>query len=327
MAEGSLKSVEPTVAAHVELVIRRIGEEMANRGAADVLKWWMFMATDVIGALTFGESFRMLEQGRVSTISSACPAPSNNRKPSEYSEEIAKVAPLAAIRSTFPSLIPLTNILPVPFLNRARRAGHRITEYASASLDRYQRLLHSDPTRAQHTLFTNIYKAKEADNLTSDEVKATAMAYMIAGTDTTANSLTYLIWSVCKHPAVKSQLLKELQSLPEGYQDAHLKDLKYLNHVISETLRLYSAAPSGLPRVVPSGGADLVGHWLPAGTVVCAQAYTMHRQPDIFPDPEEFRPGRWSEPSKEMKDAYMPFGRGGRGKGLYFFSESSRCLS
>lgn len=235
-------------------------------------------------------------------------------KPSQYSEDMAKIAPLGAIRSTFPSLIPLTKIVPIPFLTAARAAGGRLVNYSTSSLERHRRLQDSDPTRAQHTLFSNIYKEAESDGLTSDEVMLTAMAYIVAGTDTTANTLTYLIWSVCKHPYVKAQLLKELQSLPGNYQDSHLKDLPYLRCVISETLRLYSAAPSGLPRVVPQGGADLVGHWLPAGTVVCTQAYSMHRDRDIFASPEEFRPERWGEPSREMKDAYMPFGRGGRGK-------------
>lgn len=67
MSEGSLKSVEPTVAAHVDVVVRRIGEETGSRGAADVLRWATYMATDIIGELTFGESFRMLERGKVSS--------------------------------------------------------------------------------------------------------------------------------------------------------------------------------------------------------------------------------------------------------------------
>lgn len=244
------------------------------------------------------------------------------RQPSQYSEDISKVAPLAAIRSTFPSLIPLTNILPLGVLNAARKANQRIIKYAATSLDRYQRVLHSDPTRAQHTLFTNIYKAKEADNLTSEEVQWTAMAYMIAGTDTTANTLTYLIWSVCKRPTVRSRLVEELQTLPKEYQDGNLKELNYLSNVISETLRLFSAAPSGLPRVVPQGGAELAGHWLPAGTVVCTQAYTMHRDSNIWTEPEEYRPERWRDVSKEMKDAYMPFGRGGRGESQLLVSRT-----
>lgn len=47
------------------MAINRMDEEMGKRGAADVFKWWLFMATDVIGELSFGESFRMLEAGEV----------------------------------------------------------------------------------------------------------------------------------------------------------------------------------------------------------------------------------------------------------------------
>jgi len=43
-----------------------MGEEMKTRGAADVLKWWLFMASDIIGELSFGESFHGLEHGEVS---------------------------------------------------------------------------------------------------------------------------------------------------------------------------------------------------------------------------------------------------------------------
>lgn len=66
LSESSLKSVFPHVDDRVRLAIQRIGEETKSRGAADVFKWWRFMTTDVIGELTFGESFRMLELGHVS---------------------------------------------------------------------------------------------------------------------------------------------------------------------------------------------------------------------------------------------------------------------
>lgn len=48
------------------MTISRIAEEMQSRGVADVFKWWLFMVTDIIGELSFGESFRMLEAGEVS---------------------------------------------------------------------------------------------------------------------------------------------------------------------------------------------------------------------------------------------------------------------
>jgi cytochrome P450 len=68
MSNSSIKLLEPAITAHVHLAIYRIEEEMGVRGAADVYKWWMFMATDIIGELCFGDSFRMLEHGQVSAL-------------------------------------------------------------------------------------------------------------------------------------------------------------------------------------------------------------------------------------------------------------------
>jgi cytochrome P450 len=61
MSEASL--VEAVVQERAELAVQKIGEETEREGKADVMKWWMFFSTDVIGELTFGDSFRMLEQG------------------------------------------------------------------------------------------------------------------------------------------------------------------------------------------------------------------------------------------------------------------------
>lgn len=69
LSETSLKAVHPIVEQRVELAIERMKQEMQTRGAADVFKWFLFMATDVIGELTFGESFRMLERGEASSNS------------------------------------------------------------------------------------------------------------------------------------------------------------------------------------------------------------------------------------------------------------------
>jgi cytochrome P450 len=64
-SEASIERHESVVMDRVNLAIQRIAEEAKTRGAADVYKWWLFMATDVVGELSFGESFRMLEYGKV----------------------------------------------------------------------------------------------------------------------------------------------------------------------------------------------------------------------------------------------------------------------
>ena len=64
MSESSLKHYLPVVTSHVDLTISRMKEELNKQGHIDIWKWWMFMTTDVIGELTFGESFRTLQQGK-----------------------------------------------------------------------------------------------------------------------------------------------------------------------------------------------------------------------------------------------------------------------
>lgn len=96
-----------------------------------------------------------------------------------------------------------------------------------------------------------------------------------------------------------------------------VKDLPYLEAVISEGQRLHSTIGAGLPRVVPAGGATVLGHRFEEGTCLSVPIYHLHRDESIWgPDAPEFRPERWIEASperkKEMTDAFAPFSVGPR---------------
>lgn len=70
-SDAALQTFQPAIEQRIRLTMQRIAEENKTRGTADVFKWWLFMATDIIGELSFGESFRMLEQGKVSVSQAA----------------------------------------------------------------------------------------------------------------------------------------------------------------------------------------------------------------------------------------------------------------
>ncbi|KAI1809246.1 cytochrome P450 [Poronia punctata] len=273
-------------------------EEHETRGAADVYKWWLFLTTDVIGELSFGASFRMLENGKIN----------------QYAVDLQSAGRIASYRSAFPTLFKycVRFGLSLPLLEQARGLGIRMRKYAQESLQRHRDVVAEHGVDAKPTLFTKVWVAEETDTITSDEIQNNAQAYIIAGSDTTSNELTYLVWAVCRRPDVKSRLLGELATLPDDFQYEQLRQLPYLNHVIDETLRRYPTAPAGLPREVPLGGAQVCGHYIPAGYTVATQAYTMHRNQAVFPEPEKFDPSRWENPTQAMKDSFMPFGAGSR---------------
>lgn len=128
-------------------------------------------------------------------------------------------------------------------------------------------------------------EAGEKSDLTPEKVQAEAGNLIVAGSDTTSVTLTYLVWVVLRRPDLQARLEEELAGLGDEFDDAALEKLPLLNAVIDETLRLYGAAPGNLPRSVPPSGATFGGFFVPGGTVVETQAYTLHRHPNVYPDP------------------------------------------
>ncbi|KAF5878449.1 putative benzoate 4-monooxygenase cytochrome protein [Botrytis fragariae] len=295
MSESSLKHVEVFIRRNIDLAVKGITEEMSQRGAADVFKWWMFMATDVIGELSFGESFKMLESGK--------------SQKNQYILDIETNGLAGGIRGTFPFIVKVSNVIPIPVFKAAAASAKRLRQYGEQSIERSKRV--AAETESHPMLLKKLFRSDE-NGLSDKDVVDNAMSFIIAGSDTTANTMTYLTWAVCKHPQVRDALVEELRSLPPDFTDQDLRGLTCLNNIIKETLRLYCAAPSALPRIVPAEGVEFLGHRLPGGTTVSTQAYTLHRKPEIFPNPESFEPRRWTNPSKEMKDAFMAFGGGSR---------------
>lgn len=205
-------------------------------------------------------------------------------------------------------------LLQIPVLKRAAQAAPRIRSHALNSVQVYDRLRQEDPTSVRQTLFTKVFDAGEDGKLSFEEIVTNAQGYIIAGTDTTSTTLTYLVWCVCSRLALRDALVQELSNLSPDLSDFDLKTLPLLNNIINETLRLYAPTSSALPREVPAGGAHLAGHWMPEGTTVSCQAYTLHRDPSIWKDPNTYDPSRWDDPTKEIQSAFMPFGAGSRSK-------------
>ena len=96
------------------------------------------------------------------------------------------------------------------------------------------------------------------------------------------------------------------------------QSLPYLEAVIREGLRISMANPTRLPRVAPPQGFNFTAkagkqYFIPGGTLVGLQIYTLHFNPDVYPDPFAFKPERWLEgPTKEMQRDWIPFGLGPR---------------
>lgn len=94
---------------------------------------------------------------------------------------------------------------------------------------------------------------------------------------------------------------------------ADVQTLPYFSGVIKEGLRLAMANPTRFSRIVSSNGLKMQGlPSIPAGTNVGMSAYTLHFNSKVFPNPHEFLPERWLEPTPEMLRDSIAFGIGPR---------------
>ncbi|CAN1131156.1 Xanthotoxin 5-hydroxylase CYP82C2 [Linum perenne] len=150
-------------------------------------------------------------------------------------------------------------------------------------------------------------------------IKSTAMAVIIAAADTTSVTLTWMLSNLLNNRRALTLLQQEIDTKvgkDRIVQDSDLENLTYLHAVIRETLRMNPAGPISVPRVA-SEDITIRGYHVPKGTRFFANFWKLHRNPEIFTEPNEFRPERFHD--KEVKVdiygrdfEYLPFGTGRR---------------
>jgi cytochrome P450 len=159
-------------------------------------------------------------------------------------------------------------------------------------------------------LLAMLLAARDEHGALSDaEVRDQAVTFLLAGHETTALGLTFALFELGRAPALRERLRAEADA---AGPEASLESLPFATQVVQESLRLYPPAYALSREHVD--GTTLGGVDLPAGTVVIAAPWTLHRDARWHPDPLAFKPERWT-PEYEQSlptGAYLPFGLGPR---------------
>ncbi|KAK2055054.1 cytochrome P450 [Colletotrichum caudatum] len=155
--------------------------------------------------------------------------------------------------------------------------------------------------------------------VTPEYVRAQLLSMILAGRDTTASTLSALFWILARDGAVMGRLRREVDEL-RGRRPSweEMKDMKYLNMVLKEILRLHPAVVSmsrctARDTSLPVGGGPdgKAPVFVPKGTMVRWSIYHLHRRKDLYgEDADEFRPERWEE--RRPTWDYVPFSGGPR---------------
>ncbi|XP_029102591.1 cytochrome P450 3A30-like [Scleropages formosus] len=229
--------------------------------------------------------------------------------------------PLFLIVAFFPFIVPLLEKLNFSFFPSS------VTDFFYASLrkikaERKTKVHKNRVDLLQLMVDSQIPENGSAKNdneslkgLTDHEILSQSMIFIFAGYETSSTSLTFLAYNLATNPDVMKKLQNEIDKVfpnkaPVTYDE--LMQMKYLDMVFNETMRIFPVG--GRIERVCKKTVEINGITIPKDTIVMIPIYPLHRDPDLWTDPEVFKPERFCKENKESIDpyAYMPFGAGPR---------------
>ncbi|XP_077212098.1 labd-13Z-ene-9,15,16-triol synthase, chloroplastic-like [Tasmannia lanceolata] len=155
--------------------------------------------------------------------------------------------------------------------------------------------------------------------LTVTNMKAMFLDVVIGGTDTTSTTVEWTMTEIIRHPEIMKKVQEEINEvvgLNKLVEESHLPKLNYLEAVIKEAQRLHPAGPFLVPQK-PSQSCVVGGYQIPQDTKVMLNVWAIHRDPEIWDNPLEFKPerflgdyGKFDFRGNDFR--YLPFGSGRR---------------
>ncbi|KAG9527480.1 benzoate 4-monooxygenase cytochrome P450, partial [Aureobasidium melanogenum] len=297
-SDKSLRDQERLITEPIDLFIDQIGKKGDCPQGIDIVMWFNLMTFDIIGSLAFGESFGGLESAKFHEwIQLAV----GSMKQGALGDSLGRYPTIAAlVKRLFPGIID-------KILQDTRK-------HEAHTINLVRRRLKKDSDRPD--FLTRIIEEREAHGISDSQIAAHSSDFIIAGSETTATTLSCATYYLLRDPAIYDELRKEIRSAFSSYGEinsASSSKLKLVNAICLEAMRMYPPLPFALPRVVPDGGDSVDGYMLPEGIIVSTNPFAASMSSANFKDPFKFAPKRWlGTNNQDDLEAAQPFSYGPR---------------
>lgn len=247
-SEQALRDQEPIIGQYFDLLIRKLHQQIRDPagGKVDLVKWFNFTTFDVIGDLCFGEPFGSLES-------------------EDYHFWIAKI--FSGIKFTrfvrIGNSYPYLGLVVRSILNLAPQINGR-TKHMKYTSDATDKRMATKIDRKDFMSY--VLRYNDEKGMTLDEIKQSFDVLLTAGSETTATLLAGTTYHLLNHSATLKKLVDEVRAAFPSQEDITITStaqLRYLNAVIQEGLRIYPPAPGTFPRHILSEGDVIDGHFVP----------------------------------------------------------------
>ncbi|RWA06192.1 hypothetical protein EKO27_g8918 [Xylaria grammica] len=312
-SKARIRSRNDDLQAIVDGISKRLSTEYAGTGKVfNVTFMWSAMASDIIMEIAFA---------RPTDFSSAPDFTS------PYAQAIAQAVNAAHVMTHFGFLVTALNSLPDMVLALLMPSFKPVLRFRKEMARQIQGFLDGENATSKEPSHPTIFHdALSADlpleDMTLSRLQQEAMAVNGGAVETTSWALTVAVFHIVNNPSINSRLKTELVSaMPDPTKILpwnELEELPYLSAVIMEALRLSFGSVQRLPRVNRLGSLKYQDWTIPPNTAVSMDAYHMHMNETVFPNPTEFQPDRWlGDPKgpgglRPLSSYMVSFSRGAR---------------
>ncbi|MEV8100533.1 cytochrome P450 [Kitasatospora sp. NPDC085879] len=230
-----------------------------------------------------------------------------------FLSEIQSALPIVLRGIALRTILPIDRLekFPLPESRRFKAAKNSLRSAVDQVIDRYRMggIDHGDLL----SMMLTAQDVRTGESMTNDEVAAEVMTTIIAGTESSALTLSWFFHEISQRADVERRILSEVESVMDGWSISFssLPYLTYLRRALTETLRLHCPIWIFMRRSKES--VDLGGCTLPAGAEILISPYALHRDEAYYSSPLSFDPDRWT--GKEMaarSGTFIPFSAGSR---------------
>ncbi|OJD31473.1 cytochrome p450 [Diplodia corticola] len=299
-SKRTIAGIYPLVLERISCISQKISERLGT-GPINIVDAYRCLTVDIISAYSFGITLDL-----------------TNEAPENFKADYLRIfdAALGVQKQIYNN--PLKrDILPnLPFwaimvLDKRARNVVKMFKHAAMCLQ----LVKERTTKVSYPVMFDML-----DQYSDLEKISEAMSVLIAGSDTTAYTLSVGTFHILNAPEAREKLEKELREhIVDPDQMPSLGDLENLPYLVAcmkESLRVSMPVSGRLPRVVPADGPPMVidGQVIPPGAIIGCSAYSVHYDESVWgPDAREFRPERWlTDDAKHLANYLVTFSKGSR---------------
>ncbi|RDA82760.1 hypothetical protein CP532_2030 [Ophiocordyceps camponoti-leonardi (nom. inval.)] len=301
-SKKAIQALEPMISDKIEKLCQKM-EAFAQDGTVlSLKKAFAAVTVDIISEYTYGFSLNCLDEP-------------------EFRNDIQKgVASLTSLTHILKFIPFLSFVATVPesLLSKTSPAARTIVALKESLRKKSREVLENPAEIRQdtHALFHALDKeplslGDEGHKRLADE----GIVILAAGMDTTSTTLSLIFFHLLYNPQLLEKLREELRLNAEATSWAELEQLPYLRGVVNEGLRLYMTFAERLQRCNPDEDMKYQDWIIPAGSCISQSLHFIHTNAEIFPNPDQFDPGRWiraQERGERLENRLVSFSKGSR---------------